>query len=196
MTRIEEIAARLNVATPGPWTWQGHTPDVSAGVHGPTGDIIAAVVCIHADPQEDLDAALIAHARDDLPWLLSLVRELQGALEYVASNPRGCLCDPPGSGEEHCTDHCTARVALVRGSQSEEPEACTHFAGLLRPACFAGVLYDDVERAPRPGDRNRYDRLPCLAREPSLSVPCDTRQFEEKARRAHPAPAGTEETQP
>ena len=65
--RTDEIRARLEAATPGPWERNNqHTKQ--RGIAGPLG------LC--ATAWEDGDAEFIAHAPDDVTWLLSRVEEL------------------------------------------------------------------------------------------------------------------------
>lgn len=77
----------MSKATPGPWDWSGgHTedPDIGFVVHGhmpweqfgmPDGTYKLP------------DADFIAHAREDIPWLLARVRALEAALaEYANSD--------------------------------------------------------------------------------------------------------------
>lgn len=56
--RLDEIEARLSAATPGPWTrtqWEEEQPDVPW----------------------DADAEFIAHAREDVPALVAVVRAVE-----------------------------------------------------------------------------------------------------------------------
>ena len=78
MDRIAEIRARLEAATPGPWEavkWEDY--DHMNGyvetwdVEGPDHD---------GDGNGQQDAEFIAHARDDVPFLLAEIERLSTAL--------------------------------------------------------------------------------------------------------------------
>ena len=83
MNRLNEIEARANAATEGPWE---HEPPP-----GPGEDPMRPI-CVY--PKEDggtlayvqpleADAEFIAHARADVPWLLEQVKLRDKALEAV-----------------------------------------------------------------------------------------------------------------
>ena len=71
MKRLDEIEARANAATEGPWEADG-------SAHVLTADNTPAFVARCADPDGSdagvPDAAFIAHARTDVPALVSVVR--------------------------------------------------------------------------------------------------------------------------
>src|SRR5690606_38007039 len=82
--RLTEIRARLDAATPAPWTRfarNAAAPDeddwyLGHDVHGPPRAQRGQI-------ERVADAELIAHAPDDLAFLLSLVDQLQGQLDAV-----------------------------------------------------------------------------------------------------------------
>ena len=70
MNRLNEIEARANAATDGPWEGIRY-PD------GLLGRVIASDelgVCIAEDFPDDADAEFIAHARTDVPALVAALR--------------------------------------------------------------------------------------------------------------------------
>lgn len=73
MNRLDEIEARANAATDGPWThapWGGQNQngDYSGGnVFDADGEYVVSDV-------SDVDGALIAHARTDVPALVAALR--------------------------------------------------------------------------------------------------------------------------
>ena len=96
--RIAAIRARLDAATPGPWYWAGdypsnapcphttewtdHGPDLmSRTVQKPWGGDTTVITSSGYDASslnvEDADAELIAHAPQDLAFLLAEVERLQ-----------------------------------------------------------------------------------------------------------------------
>lgn len=79
-SRLQEIQARLDAATAGAWEW-----------HAEEGAILTAAGTVIGDPGAWLrasDADLIAHAPDDLRYLLDRVRELEAAQSSTAINYR------------------------------------------------------------------------------------------------------------
>lgn len=86
MNRLDEIAARAELATEGPWeatpndrivsstkTWPEGDPYDVAGMFGHKGDVVEGC--------RTPDAEFIAHAREDVPALLAALR----AVEAVAA---------------------------------------------------------------------------------------------------------------
>ena len=78
MDRLAEISARASAATPGPWKW---SPNYNL-----TGsdDMILIPTDGGMYLPEDRDAAFIAHARTDIPWLLAEVEHLRQVIELEA----------------------------------------------------------------------------------------------------------------
>ena len=88
MSRIDEIKARAEAATPGPWGRHdfgrpGDEEPTSIIVHAGAfdwraindGDYVAAMPAWER-PCDD-DALFIAHAREDIPWLLAEIERLK-----------------------------------------------------------------------------------------------------------------------
>ena len=81
--QLAEMEARANAATPGPWT-RLYSEVCKVSQRGKTTRV-EGFISVRADteadePQADADADFIAHARQDVPTLLSDVRELRGLL--------------------------------------------------------------------------------------------------------------------
>jgi transcriptional regulator with XRE-family HTH domain len=84
MDRLDEIEARANAAAPGPWVvGPSHVDCGEVWIHTraplpPPDDPMAdpSVICTGLD-DSPADAAFIAHAREDIPWLVSRIRELE-----------------------------------------------------------------------------------------------------------------------
>lgn len=74
--RLSEIEARLDAATPGGWAMRRYygATWVHAAYDAPDGGVTVAGDFVRTD-----DADLIAHAPDDLRYLLGRVRELEAA---------------------------------------------------------------------------------------------------------------------
>ena len=72
MDRLSEIRARCEAATPG--EWQHNVIDDAGGVidHAVGIGLTHGICCGISNPS---DAAFIAHAREDIPYLLSLLEE-------------------------------------------------------------------------------------------------------------------------
>ena len=80
MTRIEEIRARLEAATPGPWEFSN-----SSDVRESKGEFRAPNphngFMLVGPWTNDADAAFIAHSREDVPFLLAEVTKLRAIIE-------------------------------------------------------------------------------------------------------------------
>lgn len=92
--RLDEIRRRCEAATPGPWEaiqdwYDGPLAQVVCGTSG--------IVCgvSHKDRLIDEEASIatfIAHARDDIPWLLSqLASEQAAAAEAVQERDKAWI---------------------------------------------------------------------------------------------------------
>ena len=77
MNRLDEIEARANAATVGPWMGIMYPDGFLGRVIGGNGFGVAE------DFPDDADAEFIAHARTDVPWLLEQVKLRDKALEAV-----------------------------------------------------------------------------------------------------------------
>ena len=105
-TRLDAILARCAAATPPPWIWDDYDPvdpddpdptldgDLRApnmDVNGPTaGQYHPAVIVTDMGTYPPLgpDRAFIARAREDLPWLATLMQEAACAIHaLLASQP-------------------------------------------------------------------------------------------------------------
>lgn len=93
-TRLQEIRQRAERATPGPWTAQSYGPyPVGTRVYGPCEPRTVAQLwradcsadAPHRDTvtRADTDAEFIAHAREDIPALLTLWDTHQTALRAL-----------------------------------------------------------------------------------------------------------------
>lgn len=82
MTRIDEIRERAEKATKGPWEWSGRKEDADGFIYHPQGSYLADTLILLGDTYEDdhLDLDFIAHSREDIPYLLNRIKELEGLL--------------------------------------------------------------------------------------------------------------------
>ena len=102
MNRLNEIEARANAATEGPWEGIRY-PD------GLLGRVIASDelgVCIAEDFPDDADAEFIAHARADVPDMAAALRAVL-AIHTPVDRGRATAC-------------CTCEQWI----ESTDPEAC------------------------------------------------------------------------
>lgn len=92
MSRLDEIRAREQAATNGPWEayddwYDGPLCAVRTSVGGTEGHVASTAV----DPTRDSydsersNAQFIAHAREDIPWLLATVERLTHELRQAKS---------------------------------------------------------------------------------------------------------------
>ena len=82
MSRLDEIKARADAATDGPWVRDMHSPDMSGRsgwyIRGPRKLGLRSMVL--NSRMLSGDAEFIEHAREDVPWLIERVQELSGAI--------------------------------------------------------------------------------------------------------------------
>ena len=94
--RLAEIRARADVATEGPWSWLWlHSAGFVAQCDLPPHDITSRDIwpgpetTIIADDVSDEDGEFIAHARIDIPYLLSEIKRLRG---HMCATPHCAEC--------------------------------------------------------------------------------------------------------
>ena len=93
MTYLEEVKARYEAATEGPWRGvenadyvppvkglEKHRQFLLDGVSPGKQDHIASIYSFRTEE----DSAFIAHSREDMPWLVELVERMIPYLRYVA----------------------------------------------------------------------------------------------------------------
>ena len=82
MSRLDEIKARADAATEGPWVRDMHSPDMSGRsgwyIRGPRKLGLRSMVL--NSRMLPGDAEFIEHAREDVPWLIERIGELSGAI--------------------------------------------------------------------------------------------------------------------
>jgi hypothetical protein len=82
MSRLDEIKARADAATEGPWVRDMHSPDMSGRsgwyIRGPRKLGLRSMVL--NSRMLPGDAEFIEHAREDVPWLVERIGELIGAI--------------------------------------------------------------------------------------------------------------------
>lgn len=113
LDRLDEIQARADAATEGPWGVDGAAhpgPDDSLVVYPlEHGGAVAYVQPLYAD------AEFIAHARTDVPWLIEQVRKLDAALRAVLDVCDEMEADIPEDGGNATANHAgrTIRRAIA-----------------------------------------------------------------------------------
>lgn len=84
-TREQQIQARCQAATEGPWKPYPVSPDMIvttwANDHGYLWKVATAELVDGGEARMDANAAFIAHAREDIPYLLARLAECEAALE-------------------------------------------------------------------------------------------------------------------
>ena len=145
LNRLAEIRKREQEASNGPWWYDGR--DIFHKKYGTNLDAIIVPLpetWHKTQAVPDADAEFIAHARDDIPWLLSKLATAYEPLERIAA--RYCLHTKGDVREESaCLDKpadqwcsvCIARVAIAASEPAPEPD---HFEGHIG-ANIAGERY-------------------------------------------------------
>ena len=82
--RLAEIKARADAATPGPWQWREDEPASLVHVTDPRMHPWNILKAPDWGPTL-ADAAFIAAAREDVPWLLDLVDSLTAERDALAA---------------------------------------------------------------------------------------------------------------
>lgn len=90
---LDLIEARAQAATEGPWKHNGVN-----GVHTRVGSCVA-LSYRHDDDNRRADATFIAHAREDVPWLVDLARRQDAALRAVLAELDRADAKPGPDGE-------------------------------------------------------------------------------------------------
>jgi hypothetical protein len=107
--RIAEIRARVNAATPGHWGtyYDGEgtyiieaQPRLIPGVGNVREGVVATLRGEHDDAQPYRDSGFMARAREDVPFLLDRVAELE-ALVKDLTDPDRCYFDHHGYCQAH-----------------------------------------------------------------------------------------------
>lgn len=83
MKRLEEIKARADAATPGPWDTNGYT--IFSTPLEEKGFYLGDICFVESVDNNDLE--FIAHAREDIPYLLDMLDKLAEALDHYTKNP-------------------------------------------------------------------------------------------------------------
>lgn len=90
LPRLEEISARLKAATPGPWKPTSDLPSWAVASESVMTDVVATVNRAYRVPhRRNLgcrleDAEFIAHAPEDISYLIAALKEALSALEKVS----------------------------------------------------------------------------------------------------------------
>ena len=87
--RLAEIRARVDAATPGPWNADDKGGVGKAEVTGEDRQGYPIWDLMHVADASPVDAELIAHARTDIPYLLSEIDRLRG---HVCATPHCAEC--------------------------------------------------------------------------------------------------------
>lgn len=81
--RLAEIEARTKAATPGPWRREGDWNDIAAIDTDGTPYGVAG----NDESISHPDAEFIAHAREDVPWLIERLSRAEAELHRLAFHP-------------------------------------------------------------------------------------------------------------
>lgn len=96
MDRLSEIRARCDAATPGPWDIGGIRKNLIQTANAPFCEVCTVrggSSFQEIDGQQKSNAAFIAHAREDIPYLLSEIERLKQANKISEDAWDGCALD-------------------------------------------------------------------------------------------------------
>lgn len=110
MSRLDDIAARVEAATPGEWKLDGRTAwaPTEDGTQNRFWATVQGVYPVHVKRDElDANAALIANAPADLRYLVAIARAAERLAMTVAAFDRGhadgCYAESPGMYDSPCS---------------------------------------------------------------------------------------------
>ncbi|MFE0039379.1 hypothetical protein [Streptomyces sp. NPDC059015] len=83
--RLAEIAARAEAASTGPWMSDGAEIYSAPNGYIDTEQWVAETLNLDNEKASKANAAFIAHARADVPWLLAEIRRLQNEVAELAA---------------------------------------------------------------------------------------------------------------
>ena len=113
--RLDAIEARKNAATPGPWNLlPSQFPNAEQVTHYNAQSGFAGFTEQIADNVAPNDAEFIAHAPEDVAYLLVLARKQQAALERVEAIASEYMADYNSGIEIHYADLETLRAAITK----------------------------------------------------------------------------------
>ena len=95
MTHLTEIEERAKKATEGPWEWSDREVESNGYVYIPQGSTLGDTLIQLGDNYEGYqsDCDFIAHSREDIPYLLSLLRSAEEALQDIGNSIGGPTMD-------------------------------------------------------------------------------------------------------
>ncbi|WP_104087977.1 hypothetical protein [Arthrobacter sp. GMC3] len=126
MSQLDEIAARTDAATEGPWRALG--TGSAGGDHWyicDDGEAIASISCQDGinEEQRQPDAEFIAHAREDVPRLVSALRAVEAVLVdwdkfgkqcLVRADPSSGLPDAERAHQQEMAEDCARDAHRIR----------------------------------------------------------------------------------
>lgn len=145
--RIQEIQARCEAATPGPWeadetgydviTKAFSHKDKRTGGYGSEGNFICDLndgeYHEYADKTEQVaNAEFIAHAREDMPWLLAQLAELREKTRDMGTACHGCRLQKERNELRKENANLTAQLAEAQRRERAAVEWADTFAHALR----------------------------------------------------------------
>ena len=171
MSRLDEIKARADVATPGPWHawdrgigWEVHKGEECAPGCGRSCDALNGEV---RDTFTRADAEFIAAAREDEPWLVSEVERLTAERDALAAQVARVesLAEWFDSVQEEHLLQYDCQCEMKDCYECGPWHACTHNgppgrARQIRDA-LAGSEADTTEREARHRCEPYYSRAEC-----------------------------------
>jgi hypothetical protein len=157
--RTREIAERANAATEGPWKATG-LGEVRLVTDGKIKGTLARVTPGYPEPRptQIADAAFVAHAREDIPWLLDLlrVREQEAADEIEALKRRCQALQDEFAAAVKDTDRLRETLRAIQanaeawhGPSSEDNRHAAALAVIARWARDPGTVPEGVREHAR-----------------------------------------------
>ena len=118
MSRLAEIDEREKAATKGPWIKGEYVP---GGIFPENGAHVATVNQRYTLKQWRANATFIANSREDIPWLVEMVKHMKHYVFKVSIGSRSYRCKTSKNGycgKGNCWP-CQARALLAELEEEE-----------------------------------------------------------------------------
>jgi hypothetical protein len=171
--RADQIRARERAATDGPWVMT-HPDSAYTSLIDPDH----LPVAMSDGQMTNEDAAFIAAARSDVPWLLDRL----AAESERANRLQTCDCASAGDGNPHHQGYCRSLPTKERRERARR--FAESYAQLIEDknarGAMVGMLQDDVQRLHHDRDTNALARQLADAHDETEGVRAEVEDWREK----------------
>lgn len=171
--RLEEIEKRTNAATPGPWRDEGRGMKMQVVFAGESSGVAPraapAMIMDGTDNERNANAAFIAAARTDVPWLIEQVRARDPALSAKDTRIREMeaevvrlrnILDDDGITDPELMELAGKPMSILEAAAETEPRTFNPDLRRARAARLHGEAGMTMDNSRRGNDWFLYNRLP------------------------------------